>query len=522
MDTKAYKVLLIEDDKIDQMAFVRMVKEEKLPFDYIIIDTVEGTKKILSDHRFDVIISDYNLKDGTAFEILDSVKDTPIIFATGAGNEKLAVKAMKAGAYDYLIKNAERSYLAVLPMVIENAINHAKMEKEVKDYHENLEEIVKHRTEQLEQEKELLSVTFSSMTDGVVVTDAQKKIVLLNKVAEQLIGIKLDAAKDKPIDDVMQLLDERSREPVENPVDQALATGEVANRIESSLIIQKNNRQYPVLAAAAPICKNQGIVRGAVVRGAVMLLHDLSAEREIDRMKTDFVSSISHELRTPLTSIKAYTETILRDSNMPEPTKHEFLVAIDEESNRLAELVNGLLEISQLQSGKAQINEQNIDISKTIKKIVSSLKYTADKKNIRLEIAGDNTNIMFIGDEAKIYSMFSNLINNAIKFTPAGGLVSISIKQQDMELIVKVSDTGIGIPKEELSKIFQRFYRVKQQGKQIPGTGLGLAIVSEVAALHNGKVEVESNLGQGTTFTVILPFRQDCINNTEKIAAAVN
>jgi two-component system, OmpR family, phosphate regulon sensor histidine kinase PhoR len=246
-----------------------------------------------------------------------------------------------------------------------------------------------------------------------------------------------------------------------------------------------------------------------------MLLHDLSQERELDRMKTDFVSSISHELRTPLTSIKAYTETILRDSNMPDTTKHDFLIAIDEESKRLADLVNGLLEISLLQSGKAQIVEQNLDITEVIKKAVSSLKYSADKKNIRIEVAGDDANIWFIGDESKIYSLFSNLINNAVKFTPSEGLVRINIARQDMELIVKVRDTGIGMPKEELSKIFHRFYRVKQQGKQIPGTGLGLAIVNEIAVLHGGKVEVESEVGHGTTFTVILPLQ----SSAEKVAA---
>jgi PAS domain S-box-containing protein len=500
-----YRVLLIEDDRIDQMAFTRLIQEEELSYDCILADTVSDAKNILNNHEFDVIIADYLLKDGTAFDIFDLVKETPIIFATGAGNEKLAVKAMKAGAYDYLIKNPSRSYLTILPLIIENAINHAKMVREVKAYHENLEDIIRERTEQLKAEKELLSVTFSSMTDGIIVVDADKNVVLLNNVAETLTGNKLEYARGKNIDEIFHLIDEHSREPVENPIDKVLTKGNIQTMIEPGILVITDKSEHSVSIAAAPISKNKGIVSGVVI-----LLHDRSQELEIDRMKTDFISSVSHELRTPLTSIKAYTETILRTPGMPEEQKREFLITIDKESNRLAELVNGLLEISKLESGRIDVVKQSIDVVEVIEQIMLALKCPADNKNITLENTVNGIIPPFWGHESRIRSLISNLINNAIKFTPDGGRVSIHIEHKNNELEIYVSDTGIGIPQKEIPYIFDRFYRVHQSDRQIPGTGLGLAIVKEIAAMHGGKVDVKSELGKGTTFKIMLPLTEKC------------
>ena len=497
-----YKVLLIEDDKIDQMAFTRLIHEESLAYNCVMTDAVSQAKEILSEQDFDVIIADYLLKDGTGFDILEIVRDTPVIFATGAGNEKLAVKAIKAGAYDYLIKNPSRSYLSILPLIIENAINHAKMEKEVRIYHENLEDIVKERTEQLAAEKELLSITFSSMTDGIIVVDADKNVVLLNNVAEMLTGTNLEKSKGKNIDDILVLVDERSKEPIENLVDKVFETGEIQTKIETDIVVLGNKYENPVSIAAAPIRRNKKQISEVVI-----LIHDRSQEREIDRMKTDFISSVSHELRTPLTSIKAYTETILRDPDMPESQKRDFLITIDKESDRLGELVNSLLEISQLESSMHEITKQYIDITDIIELIIHSLKCTAESKNIIIEKNIDTYVPEFWGNESKIRSLISNLVNNALKFTPDGGKIRIHLKYNN-KIKIYVSDTGMGIPCDEITHIFDRFYRVRKSGSQIPGTGLGLAIVKEVAQIHGGTVNVKSKLGRGTTFQVILPLAE--------------
>lgn len=503
LENYKYKVLLIEDDKIDQLAFTKMVQEEKLPYNCTLADSVSNAKYTLNNQSFDIIIADYSLKDGTAFDIIESAKNTPIIFTTGTGNEKLAVQAMKAGAYDYLIKNPSRSYLSILPVIIGNAINHAKMAAKIKAYHENLEDIVKERTEQLQQEKELLSITLSSMTDGVIVVDKNKNVILINNIAEKLTGNILEDARGKNISEILRLINERTKEPIENPINKVISTGHIQTMIDPGILLLTDKEEYPVSIAAAPFCKVKGITSGAVI-----LIHDRSQEHIVDQMKTDFISSVSHELRTPLTSIKAYTETILRDPNMPEELKREFLITIDKESNRLAELVNGLLEISKLDSGQFEVVKQDIDIVEIVKQIIQSLKCTAENKNVVLdEIFAGNIPHLW-GHDSRIRSLVSNLISNALKFTPSGGKVSVKLEYDNNELIISLSDTGIGIPAEDIPHIFDRFYRVPQTDRQIPGTGLGLAIVKEVAELHDGKVEVESELGKGTTFIVTLPLSE--------------
>lgn len=207
-----------------------------------------------------------------------------------------------------------------------------------------------------------------------------------------------------------------------------------------------------------------------------------------------------------MTSIKAYAATILRDPNMPETTRHEFLTIIDEESDLLKNLIEGLLEISRVESGSVKFAREPVDITAVIGQVLTGLQHFADKKNIQLKTDISNELGQLHGDEGKIQSMIMNLVNNAIKFTPDNGWVSVSVHRQGGELLIRVSDNGMGIPKEALPKIFERFFRVHQSGQGIPGTGLGLAIVKDIVNMHNGRIEVESELGKGSTFTVFLPL----------------
>jgi len=500
-ENTTYKVLLIEDDKLDQMTFERLVKEQQLPYDYKIAGSFAQAKNILDSNKFDVVIADYFLGDGTAFDVLNLMQDTPVVFATGAGNEEIAVKAMKAGAYDYMIKDAERNYLKVLPQVIEKALSHKKTEDALKQYHSNLETLVKQRTEQLAEEKELLSVTLSSMTDGVIAVDVEKRIILFNKVAENLTGWSFEEAQGKQVDEILRVIDEKTKKTVESPIDKVLLSGKTESGTDHDVLIARNGGKCPVSATAAPLCKN-----GRALIGSVCVFRNVSREREIDRMKTDFVSCVSHELRTPLTAIKAYTATILRAPNMSEKTKREFLTVIDEESNLLKNLIEGLLEISRIETGTFEIVREPVDIAVLIDQLLPTLQPLADKKNIQLKTdIGDELGLLQ-ADASKIQSMIMNLVNNAIRFTTEHGHVSISAQRQGQEVVIEIADTGMGIPKEALGKIFDRFYRVHRPGKQIQGTGLGLAIVKEIVNMHAGRIEVESEPGNGTTFTVFLPL----------------
>jgi two-component system phosphate regulon sensor histidine kinase PhoR len=250
--------------------------------------------------------------------------------------------------------------------------------------------------------------------------------------------------------------------------------------------------------------------------GIVMVFRDVSQQRDIDRMKSDFISSVSHELRTPLTSIKAYAETMLHDKNMPEETKIEFLQVINEESERLTNLINGILEISRIESGTIEITRAQVNMTSVVSRAVTGLEHLAGKKNIHLETSIAEHLPELLGDETKIHSMVTNLVNNAIKFTPENGHIAVSAQVNNDELVIKVSDNGMGIPKEDLTKIFGRFYRVHRPGKEIQGTGLGLAIVKEVVLRHDGRIDVESEVDKGSTFTVYLPITPQ----TTSVAAA--
>jgi two-component system phosphate regulon sensor histidine kinase PhoR len=492
---------MVEDDRLDQMAFKRLVKEENLLYDYTIAGSVAQAKQILDTQKFDLVFVDYLLGDGTAFDLLDSIVDTPTVFATGTGSEELAVKAMKSGSSDYLIKDLARNYLKVLPAVIKNAIKHKRAEDELKTYHENLIELVRERTEQLAEEKELLAVTLSSMGDAVVAVDAENRIMLFNKAAEKLTGWKFEEVRDKSVDEAFQIINEQTQQPAENPIDKVLKSRQIESGTDSDALVGKFGKQCPISATAAPILKNDG-----AMTGIVMVFRDVSQKREIDRMKSDFISSVSHELRTPLTSIKAYAETIIHDRNMPEDTQREFLEIINEEADRLTNLINGILEISRIESGTIEINRGPVDITAAIRRTIIDLQHLADKKGIHLETDVEDNLPVLLGDENKIQSMVSNLVNNAIKFTPDGGRVALFAHKINNELVIKVSDNGMGIPKDDLPKIFARFYRVHRPGKQIPGTGLGLAIVKEIVLRHDGRIDVESELDKGTTFTVFLPL----------------
>ncbi len=496
-----YRVLLVEDDEVDRMAFEAAVRKNSLPYDYKLANSVSEASELLNRERFDIVIVDYRLGDGTAFDVFSVLGDTPTIFTTGAGDEETAIKAMKAGTYDYLVKDPKRDYLRVLPGVIKNAINHKVNEDKLKKYHENLERLVKERTEQLAEEKELLSVTLSSMSDGVIAVDIDKRIILFNRIAEHLTGWSFAEVQGKKVVEFFRIVKENTGKAVEDFVQKALESGQMQTVTDEDCLVAKNGNLHPISAGAAPIRRNDGAIVGVVI-----VMRDVTKEREVDQMKQNFISSVSHELRTPLTSIKAYTETILSSPDMSREMEEECLHVIEKETERLTTLIESILEISSIEAGTFKIVREDVNIREVFNRVLSALKPLAQKNKIELLCDIPEKLGTLQGDEIKIESVITNLVNNAIKFTPENGRVSVSARCREDELFFYVSDTGVGIPKESLPKIFDRFYRVYREGEQVQGTGLGLAIVKEIVQMHGGRIEVESEVGRGTTLTVVLPL----------------
>ncbi|MHB0945659.1 MAG: sensor histidine kinase [Sedimentisphaerales bacterium] len=246
---------------------------------------------------------------------------------------------------------------------------------------------------------------------------------------------------------------------------------------------------------------------------AVVCLDDISAKKyaeekllEMMELKAQFISTVSHELRTPLTAIREGISIVMDGiAGKLKPKQREFLELSKRNVDRLSMLINDVLDFQKLESGRMKFDLSPNDAARTIYDATDTMKLFADKHKVKLlvNIAPDIGQAIF--DHNKIIQVITNLLSNAIKFTPEGGSVTLDAVRQNDEIVITVTDTGMGIPKDDLPKIFERFYRVKRPGKEIQGTGLGLPIVAQIITQHNGRILVDSETGKGTTFTVYLP-----------------
>jgi two-component system sensor histidine kinase SenX3 len=230
--------------------------------------------------------------------------------------------------------------------------------------------------------------------------------------------------------------------------------------------------------------------------------------KRVNKIRRDFVANVSHELKTPATSLKLLAESLV-DTLDDDPEQARFFAEqLKNETERIAKLITDLLDLTRLESEEGVQNPRPVDVRSILMVVLSRLRQTARQKNISLSWKrfGKAATYTVRGDETQLTSMFSNLVENAVKYTPPGGRVQVTGNSNESEVVVRVSDTGIGIPKKYLARIFERFYRVdKARSKETGGTGLGLSIVRHVAENHGGRVTVESVLGEGSTFTVYLP-----------------
>ncbi|MEI6125109.1 MAG: PAS domain S-box protein [Pseudomonadota bacterium] len=348
---------------------------------------------------------------------------------------------------------------------------------------------------QLYQEKEKTELILNDVGDGVAVADMQGRIVRINNIAKNLLGFTETIVEGSMVDG---LFAHCSLTVAQQKIIHTLITPE---SFSTTVALEP-----PVeLDVKCTILHDENRNR----TGQVFVFHDVTRLKEVDRMKSDFVSSVSHELRTPLTSIKGFTATILHDPQMSEMTRLDFLSIINKETDRLTRLIEDILEISRIEAGKVEVHIKLYSVEEVAEKIFPLIKTLADSKELQFECCIQKGLPTLTGDSDKIHSVFSNLLGNAVKFTPAGGLVRFSAFQKDAYVIAQIMDTGLGIPEKDISHIFERFYRVHRPGTQIPGTGLGLAICRELINLHGGHIEVQSTLNKGTVFSVYLPVTSE-------------
>lgn len=240
-----------------------------------------------------------------------------------------------------------------------------------------------------------------------------------------------------------------------------------------------------------------------VWKGILLVFHDITELKRLEQMRKDFVANVSHELKTPITSIKGFTETLLDGAMNDKNTLEAFLNIILQESGRLQTLIQDLLDLSKIEQQGFKLNIQTVDLVMMLNDVITILEGKANEKGISLMLETSGEHIIVEGDLYRLKQIFINLINNAITYTPNGGMVTVKIIENKKTVTAKVKDTGIGINKDEIPRIFERFYRVdKARSRNSGGTGLGLAIVKHLVEAHKGNISVQSQFGKGTEFTI--------------------
>ena len=344
-----------------------------------------------------------------------------------------------------------------------------------------------------EREGNQLKSIIESMREGVIVISREEDLILVNDAAKEMFGID-DAAIDRPY-----------VETVRNPDLQRLIS-RMQKKKESATqeisVLYPRERSYLVSVRVSPR-----------YREIVVVIFDITEFKKLERIKADFVANVSHELRTPLTSIKGYIETLLDKSYDTDKEKKEFLEIIEGNTDRLIAIASDLLVLSELESGEADPRDsrkgyEEIDIGETIIRSVGSLDSLFSKKGVNLSLEIEDGMPPYRANSFLVERMLINLIENSAKYTPENGSVSVRASTQNGAFRIEVEDNGIGIPLEHHERIFERFYRVdKNRSREIGGTGLGLSIVKHIVIQHGGTIGVRSAEGEGSTFTVELPRR---------------
>lgn len=360
---------------------------------------------------------------------------------------------------------------------------------------------LKDKIEEISSEKEYLQTILKGMTEGVLVVDGRARILMVNDALRQLLSLSSDVSDRMPVEIIRNAeLEEAIRKAIQGRENISLELD--LNKAGEKTI------EVSVVSIHASSTRMDQDSEG--IRGAVAVFHDITRLKQLEKIRQDFVANVSHELRTPLTTIKGYAETLL-DGALKEKQAFQFVQVILRHTDRLTKIVEDLLMLSKIETKEFQLNAETISLPNFMDDIIDFVKKPAEKKRISLSRHDMPSSLTVRADRSYLEQILINLLDNAIKYTPEGGRVTVSAVEKDSKDIqFSIEDNGIGIPKEDLSRIFERFYRVdKGRSKELGGTGLGLSIVKHLVQAHGGRVWVESQLGKGSTFYFTLPTRSE-------------
>ena len=362
----------------------------------------------------------------------------------------------------------------------------------------DLSEVIRLTQENLEQESKRLHSILSYMTDGVLATNRRGQITMINDMAKRQLGVESDDALNQNILELLKIEDEYELRDL------------ITQSPELMIYSQNVNGEYISLRVRFALIRRES----GFISGLVAVLHDTTEQEKEERERRLFVSNVSHELRTPLTSVKSYLEA-LDEGALYEPVAPDFIKVSLDETNRMMRMVTDLLHLSRIDNATSHLDVELINFTAFITFILNRFdKIRAQDQEKKYELVRDYpiTSVWIEIDTDKMTQVIDNILNNAIKYSPDGGKITVSMKTTDDQMILSISDQGLGIPKEDLPKIFDRFYRVdKARSRAQGGTGLGLAIAKEIIKQHNGFIWAKSEYGKGSTFTIVLPYDNDAV-----------
>ena len=364
----------------------------------------------------------------------------------------------------------------------------------------DLSEVIRLTQENLEQESKRLHSILSYMTDGVLATNRRGQITMINDMAKRQLGVESDDALNQNILELLKIEDEYELRDL------------ITQSPEMMIYSQNVNGEYISLRVRFALIRRES----GFISGLVAVLHDTTEQEKEERERRLFVSNVSHELRTPLTSVKSYLEA-LDEGALYEPVAPDFIKVSLNETNRMMRMVTDLLHLSRIDNATSHLDVELINFTAFITFILNRFdKIRAQDQEKKYELVRDYpiTSVWIEIDTDKMTQVIDNILNNAIKYSPDGGKITVSMKTTDDQMILSISDQGLGIPKEDLPKIFDRFYRVdKARSRAQGGTGLGLAIAKEIIKQHNGFIWAKSEYGKGSTFTIVLPYDNDAVKD---------
>jgi PAS domain S-box-containing protein len=472
------RILLVDDDP----ALLEALPEAlRLRLDGIEIDTSETASEALErlrDTDYDAIVSDIKMPgmDGLAL-LAEAAKirpGTPVLLITGHGEHDLAVQALRGGAYDFVQKPIDRDYFVAS---LERAIHMRRLDRQV-DEQRTL----------LEQHARLLE----HVDNGVFLVDTTGVVRYWNPAAEAITGLAEGIVVGRPVSEALV-----GWEGIVGGVPVSSQPGPSAR--DATVPLDVDGREVWISVSGVEFDD-----------GIVYAFRNLTEDRALDKLKSEFVATVSHELRTPLSAIYGCAQTLRRgDLKVDAATKERLLGVIAQESERLTRIVGDILLANQLDAGRLRLERQQIDIAQLVREVVEEMRValSTTRQDIFFEVDSTDSIAPVVGDEDKVRQILINLLDNAVKYSPGGGRVGISVEARGSGIRFMITDQGLGIPHGDQHRIFGKFYRVDPNlTRGVGGTGLGLYICRELARRMEGHVSVTSQEGKGSTFVVDLPL----------------